>query len=234
MFFSRTRVIGHRGWPTRHPDNSLAGIREAADVADMVEVDIRRTADGELILSHDPSIGGLEVSATPWPVLSEVDLGAGEGPARLEDVMTAVPELPLDLEVKNLPLEAAFEEDHRLGLDVAARARPGDLVTCFHWPTVDAVREAHPDVATGLLLDEGVDLTTAADWAVEHGHGTVAPSLSVALGDRPALAAAIERNLEVVVWTVNDPETARELAAAGVSGIITDAPGMIRHILRER
>src|SRR5690606_37246920 len=59
MFFSAVEVWGHRGWPARYPDNTVAGIRAAAAVAVGVEIDVRRSADGRLVLAHDPDVAGL-------------------------------------------------------------------------------------------------------------------------------------------------------------------------------
>jgi len=68
-------VIGHRGWPTRYPDNVIEGIAAALEVADMVEVDVRVSGDHHLVLSHDAALGGLPVVETPWAILAGVDLG---------------------------------------------------------------------------------------------------------------------------------------------------------------
>jgi len=96
-------VVGHRGWPARFPDNTLAGFMAAASVADAVELDVRRSADGKLVLSHDPSIGGLPVSSHQWQELLELDLGDGHRPALLDEVVAAVPNLAIQFEIKNSP-----------------------------------------------------------------------------------------------------------------------------------
>lgn len=212
----QTSIWGHRGWPARFPENSLEGLRAVAAVADGAEVDIRRAADGELVLAHDPDVSGLAVHATPSAVLSEA------GIATLAEALAVAAGLPLDLEVKNHPLDPGFEPDHRIALEVAALARPGDLVTCFHWPSMDVIRDRHPEVATGLLVGEGGSLEEAVRWAVEKGHPAVAPHHS--LLNEQSVEAAREQGLAVVAWTVNDPQRAAELAAWGVEAIITDDP----------
>jgi glycerophosphoryl diester phosphodiesterase len=77
-------VVGHRGWPTRYPDNTLAGFISASEVADAIETDVRRCGDGKLVLSHDPVLDGLEVASNPWSVLGEIDLGDGHHPSLLD------------------------------------------------------------------------------------------------------------------------------------------------------
>lgn len=220
MFFSDSEVWGHRGWPSRYPDNVLAGIRAAATVAAGVEIDVRRSSDGVLVLAHDPEMRGLVVAERPWSDLAGVDLG-GHGPARLEDVTDVAARL--DLEVKNLPGEPGFEPDHRLARDVADRARPGDIVTSFWWPSVDAVRISHPDVSTGVLVAGDVDPVAAVRHAVDRGHRAVAPAFE--LIDEALMERARREGVEVVAWTVDEVSDAIRLAELGVDAIITNRPG---------
>lgn len=222
---TRPRVVGHRGWPARYPDNTLGGFLAAATVADAVETDIRRCGDGRLVLSHDTEIAGLVVSATAWPVLDELDLGDGHHPALLDEAMAAVPGTPFQLEVKNLRQEAGFEPDHRVGLEAAERARPGDLVTSFNWATLAAVRQVFPDVATGLLAGDSEALERAIDECRRVGHRVLLPRAD---WPTPGLERALDHGLELYPWVVNDSDRAAELADLGVSGIITDDPPTIR------
>lgn len=226
-------VIGHRGWPSRFPDNTLSGLLAAATVADAVEVDIRRCADGKLVLSHDPDLAGYLVSAHGWAFLGELDLGGGHHPVLLDEALGALPDTPLMLEVKNLPHQPGFEPDHRIGHETASRARPGDVVTSFHWPTVDAVRRQFPDVATGLILGESGDLAQAIQHCLEAGHSAVAPEHQL-LRTEEGRRLVEETGLDVYVWTVNDPGEAEELAGIGVSGIITDEPGLIASLRKSQ
>lgn len=223
------RIIGHRGWSARFPDNSLAGLIAASAVADGVEVDVRRSGDGKLVLSHDPSIGGLDVVSTPWSVLAEVDLGGGHHPALLDEAVASLPSTPLLLEVKNQPLSRGFEPDHRLALEVAERARPGDMVTSFNWATVDRVLEIFPETATGLIGVGDAVVEAVARCRIGH-RGLIAEQHSA----NEIIASALESGLDVYIWTVNDPMVATELATFGVSGIITDEPDLILQTLGAR
>ena len=207
-------VIGHRGWPTRFPDNSLEGIEAAADVAAMVEVDVRRHPSGVLVLSHDP-------------VTPELD------PPTLDRVLGAVSS-PLNLEIKNFPGDDGFEDDHRLALETAARSRPADLLTCFFWPTVDEVRLRYPAVSTGLLIDVGASIFDATAHALHQGHGTLVAHWELTLSQPDATRKAVAAGLAVAVWTLNDPVALPALAKLGVSAIITDDPGLMAAALADR
>ena len=220
MFFSESAVWGHRGWPSLYPDNTEAGIRAAATVAAGVEIDVRATADGRLMLSHDPAIEGRIVCRTRWDEMRRLDLG-GYHPALLEDILDVA--VPLDLEIKNDPDDPDFDAGHRVGRAVADRARAGDLVTSFWWPTVDVVRSTHPDVSTGLLLWGPVDPISAIHHAVDHGHGTIVPAHDQV--DAELMESARHEGLRVFTWTVDDVAEAIRLAALGVDAIITNRPG---------
>ncbi|HEY6627850.1 MAG TPA: glycerophosphodiester phosphodiesterase [Acidimicrobiia bacterium] len=222
-------IIGHRGWPSRFPDNTLAGALAAASVADAIEVDVRRCADGKLVLSHNPDQEGRLVSTHGWDVLCELDLGGGHHPALLDEVIASLPETPLMLEVKNLPHQPGFEPDHRVGLETASRARADDWVTSFHWPTVDAVHREFPGVATGLIVDGPEDLERAVEHCLDVGHIAVVPNWKL-LSTEAGRLLVTESGLQVHVWTVNDTGVAAELAAMGVTGIISDDPGTIASI----
>jgi glycerophosphoryl diester phosphodiesterase len=222
-------VVGHRGWPSQFPDNTLAGFLAASAVAGSVETDVRRSADGKLVLSHDPEVGGLRVAEHPWSVLSEIDLGDGHRPALIDEAIAAIPGTSFQFEIKNMPYEPGFEPDHRLALEAAERARPGDIVTSFNWQTLAAVRQVFPDVATGVLVDGHGEIGIAIDECFGVGHRALVPSVFLpTLG----LVRAVEAGLDVYPWVVDDPERVIELAGLGVSGIITDDPAGVAAVLR--
>jgi glycerophosphoryl diester phosphodiesterase len=220
------KILGHRGNPADFADNALAGIKSAAKLCDGAEVDFRRCATGELVLSHDPVVSERVVSETPFDVL------VGElGLAAADDLFAADLDADLDLEVKNWPLDPGFETDHRIGLDVAARARDRDIVTCFYWPTVDTVKALMPDVSTGLLFDAPVEWAAALNHALRHDHRTLAPHHS--LIDIDLVRAAHENGIAVAAWTVDDRPRVMELAELGVDTIITNRPADVTQWIEE-
>lgn len=218
--------IGHRGWPSRFPDNCLAGFIAASFVASGVELDVRRSADGKLVLSHDPDLFGHVVSETVWSRLAEVDLGAGHHPALLDEVIAALPDTTIQFEIKNYPHQPGFEPDHRLALEAAERSRPGDVVTSFNPATIAAVRNTFPEVETGLAIEPVVTLDDAVRQCMTEGHQVLVLRQDMITGP-----LALPEGIRVFPYTVNDPDRAKELVDFGVSGIITDDPGLInRHL----
>lgn len=220
-------IVGHRGWPARFPDNTLSGFLAAAGVADAVELDIRRSGDGKLVLSHDPDLAGRVVAETPWSELSQLDLGDGHHPALLDEVLAALGGTPIQLEVKNWPMQPGFEPDHRLALETAERTRPGDMVTGFNAATLAAVRRVFPGVPTGLCLLPGVALDEGVKQCLDAGHTAVVPHYTDVIEEIDT-----DLELDIYPYPVNDPIRAAELVEFGVKGIITDDPGLMSAALR--
>lgn len=223
-------MVGHRGWPARYPENTLSGFIAAIDVADMVEMDVRRSGDGKLILSHDAMLAGELVHDTRWAELAEMDLGGGHHPALLDEVLAAIPGFGAQLEVKNMPGEPGFEPDHRLALETAERAREVDVVTSFNRGAVDAVRRHFDDVKTGLAIEFPGSVDEVVEYCRQAGHTAIVPAAG--LVHESWVERAIEIGMEVYPWTVNDVDVAAELVEAGVSGIITDDPEAIAIVTR--
>ena len=162
-------VVGHRGWPRRFPDNTLTGFLAASAVADAIELDVRRSADGKLVLSHDPTLAGLVVSETPWSVLAELDLGDGHKPALLDEALAArlLEGEPKDDALGQLiawgPVEAQVRAllgvVHDDDLSRSAKARAALAVIATRWN-----RERSAPRAPGALDDPGEYVAAWQQW----------------------------------------------------------------------
>ena len=224
---SRPLVLGHRGASHSAPENTVAAFEEArAQGADGVELDVRRTADGVLVVHHDPAV-------EPVGLLAAVDFAALRAACpdvpTLGESLAACAGLLVNVEVKCLPWEPDADPEHtvvRATID-AARAHPGGIVvSSFDLGAIDEARRYAPDVATGWLV-HGQDPGRAARVAREHGHAWVHPDRVAMLRDpNAAVAACHAEGARVDVWTVDDPGEIRALAAAGVDAIITDVPDL--------
>ncbi len=226
-------VIGHRGAAGHHPDNSLEGFAAARDLgATWVELDTRISADGDVFLSHDAeTAGGLIVAES-----SSTDLAA-EGLPTLDEALDVIDDhaLGVDVEIKSLPWEAGF--DPQLGVVDATmavlRARPPVgpvVVSSFNRDALDRVRElTGDDYDTVLILPAGAGGPEVVGGLVDRGHDGLAlegPDITASVVT-PFAAA----DLPVWSWTIDDPDDARALVAAGVTGIVTDVPDVISEAL---
>jgi glycerophosphoryl diester phosphodiesterase len=240
----RPLVLGHRGASADAPENTLAAFRLALEQgADGVELDVWRCATGEVVVFHDEDAArltgvALSVPDAPFAALRALDVGALRGDAsrgqripRLEEVLEALPGAIVNVELKS----RVRRPDLGVASAVAGilrRAGAGNrvLVSSFDYRLVVAFRVAAPELPVGLLVEAERPrrvLTWLATRLVRPA--AIHPERQLVT---PARARAwVERGLAVNVWTVDDPDEARRLAALGAAAIITNAPGRIRAAL---
>lgn len=215
-----TAVWAHRGSAERARENTLAAFRAARDCgADGVELDVRSTADGVLVVHHDAILDGRPLAA----------VAAADLPAWLPTLEAALEEcrgLAVDIEVKNLPTEAGYDPDEGTAAAVARLVSalgpdPGVVISAFAMATIDAARAAGPGVATGWLTLAAFDQMEALHQVVAHQHTALHPRHEAVTPE--LVAAAHDLGMAVHAWTVDDPARIRELADVGVDAVITNA-----------
>ena len=223
-----TSVIAHRGASRAEPENTVAAFRRAASMgADMVELDVRRSADGLLMVHHDAHLpDGRAVAAT----------AAAEMPRSvptLDAALDACAGMTVDIEIKNDEGESGFDPARRLSDDVVSLVlRRGDadriLVSSFDLASLERVRAVTADVATGYLVDapsEGV-----VELLVQGGHQALHPSWETV--DAAFIRGCHQAGIAVNVWTLDDPDAMVRLAGWGVDGICTNLPDVAVAALR--
>jgi glycerophosphoryl diester phosphodiesterase len=230
-------VIAHRGNRVKAPENTIFALRQAVELgADALEFDVRVTRDGVPVLMHDATLDrttnghGLIESFT-FADLRTLDAGARvkhlandrlKIPS-LEEVLDAIRETPLVIEVKEIgAVEATEQLVHRFGARdriivgsadalVAERFYRSDLRTCASMR--DAMRLIPVALAGLTPAKPGYDVLSIT----RKFRGMPIPVVRMA-------AAARKVGIATQVWTVNDPAIARMLWHGGVAGIVTDDP----------
>jgi glycerophosphoryl diester phosphodiesterase len=247
-------VVAHRGASSTHPENTLEAFHEAVDVgADFIELDVRLTVDGELVVLHD-----FDVSRTTYGTglihqmtLSQVKELDASGDRRLGLAVPTFQEVLLDLsgrvgidvEIKNLPGEPAFDSPREAIAEECARliretAFEGPVIaTSFNWLPIERIRDIAPGIPTGFITSASIDPWAALVYARARGHELILPqSPAIFEAGKPFIDAAHEAGVRVGTWTVDDPEAVERLFAMGVDAIATNDPAMavpIRDRLRE-
>jgi len=233
----RPFVLAHRGDHTRARENTVAAFQAATAVgADGVELDVRRTADGTLVVHHDAEVDGVGVLAhvtfaevrhvVPWlPTLDEA-LAACSGMALV------------NVEIKNLPHEPDFDPDEQVARAVVGRVYALGLVeqvviSSFVLPSLERVHELDRHIATAWLTLPDLDPLAALDIAAARGCAGIHPAhRAMQRADVLGIVArAEELGLVVRPWTVDDEREITRLGRARVHGIITDRPAMARRAL---
>lgn len=232
----RPLVLGHRGARTRTRENTLKAFELAlSEGADGIEFDVRASRDGTLVVYHDETleVEGRERAVAELTVdeLRAVRSGDGQIPT-LDEVLSWQDRTKafLNVEIKGdgpLPLELARQAAHAL------RDRdPGlTLISSFNPLIVQSLGETLPRLRSALLVEPS-DMTAFVLPPWLHFRG-INPHHSVV--SREALEGLRRQGtVWIGVWTVNDPERARELAELGVDAIITDLPLLILAALAAR
>lgn len=240
------RVIGHRGACAKAPENTLASIRRAAsDGAAMVEVDVKLTAEGRLVLFHDDRLerttdGHGAMASTTLDMLGAMDAGAwfgagfaGEAVPTLEEALDVILGLGLgvNLEIKPCPGREAetAREVARMAAALWPDDRPPPLLSSFSRESLAVARDTAPALPRALIADR-----LPGDWKEA---ALILGLKAVHLGPaarREEIAAVVAAGSAVAVWTINDAARAASLFRHGASAIFSDDPGhMIRALERQ-
>lgn len=217
-------VIAHRGASRVERENTVAAFERAVGRGvDGIELDVRRTADGAIVVHHDAALtDGRVIVRTPRRDLPFYI-------PTLADALDACQGAWVNIEIKNDPGDPDFDPDDAIVDGVLAeldRRGPSEgpwLISSFRLETVDRCHELAPAVPTAWLVF-AVDRDTPPMLAAR-GHAAVHPIVNAV--DAGVVEHCHAAGLRVNTWTCNDPERARELAGWGVDGIVTDVPRVI-------
>lgn len=216
------QFVAHRGDPMHEVENTLAAIRRARDDgASMIEIDVRLTADGAVVLLHDATTGRLWGTdrAVRAQTASELD---GDIPLLVEALAAAAPaRLLIDLPEDDVSGDLAAA--------AASIALQGDPTPAFcGGPTaMRSVREADPSAEIWLTWKSTSPIDEAAVAALRPRAWNPPHELV----DAASIAHARNLGLAVSCWTVDDPDRARQLAALGVDSITSNRAGELRRAL---
>ena len=198
-----TQVIAHRGASKAAQENTLSAFRLAQTMgAEWVELDARRAADGVVVVHHYAHLADgrilAEVSSEELPPYIP----------NLAEALEACEAMSVNIEIKNLPNDPDYDEDHLVadavaGLVQAYLGPERALITSFNIDAVDRIRSVDPSIPCGWLLYEMTDPASAIGRAVAHEMTTIHPW--DVLVDINFVNRAHAAGLLVNVWTVDDP-----------------------------
>ena len=248
-------VIAHRGGAGLAPENTMAAFRQAVSEwdADILEMDVRLTADGRVAVIHDETVDRTTDGTGPiremiWREVRELDAGyrfrdsagrrshrgAGVRIPLFAEVLAAFPDTRIIVEPK------AAEAAEPLVREIRARNAEDRVL-------VGAEFEATRTGARGYKGPWGASrrhaawfwclhrLRLAGRWYVPGADGFQLPEWSgrIHVVTASLIRAAHAANMPVYVWTVNDPPDMRRLLRWGADGIMTDRLDLLAEVLAD-
>ena len=220
-------ILGHRGAKGLAVDNSADAFKiAAAGKADGVELDVRRTADDEMVVHHDPDIEG---------VGNIIDLTLAEIRDAEPHVLLLDEALPLihgivNVEIKNIPGQPDHDERHEMASRIVFwidRNWLHDrvLVSSFNRHTVARVAELDGRVTVGQLFLPAVDPSNHMSMMLEsHTDVALTHLTGLQLAGQVFCVDAKDLGLKIVTWGVDTHNGYALCAKLGVDAIITDDP----------
>lgn len=259
-FFNETNsqflVFAHRGGANLAPENTLEAFRHAARLgADVLELDVRATSDGKLVVMHDAGLertteGNGKVGDITLAELKKLDAGFRFSPDNLqnfpfrgkgvtiptlEEVFDAFPDKRFNIEPKQSspsiikPLCQILRERN-----LTQRV----IVGSFSQTVLDEFRPECPEVATSASPSEVSKFLAMYKTGLSDNYRPAMQALQLPANvggleivTKEFVEAAHRKNLKVHVWTINETEQMRRLIEMGVDGIMTDYPDRLLALL---
>lgn len=237
----RPLAIAHRGGALEAEENTLPAFAHAVENGyTHVELDVRATRDGVVVVHHDPTLARMTgdpraIADLDWADLREVRTHGGAEIPRLESVLEEHPGLFVNVEAKSdtvvVPLAGVVRRMYALERIGTGSFRPrrtaglrAQLGARLCWSP------AHVSVLGLWLRGWGLPVPLGGFPVVQvperyRGVPVVTPRF---------VRAAHRAGVQVQVWTVNDADAMTRLLDMGVDGLMTDRPTLLRRVLEGR
>lgn len=234
LMVKKIKIIGHRGFASTYPENSLLGFEKAAELGvDGIELDVHVTKDGEVVIHHDETIDRM-TDGSGWINKKRLDelrtyrlrngLGLGVTDERIPtlpevfSVLKNYPEVLINIELKtHIVLYEGIEEKVLEIVDTFQRDRK-IIYSSFHLPTLMRVKKLQSDAHIAFITKQ----------AIPHLHDYVETLQLDGIHPRKNIFFANEQLFQqkskVRPWTVNSRREITRLLQADVDAIITKYP----------
>jgi glycerophosphoryl diester phosphodiesterase len=235
---SQQTFIAHRGASYLAPENTVAAAKLAWELgADAVEVDVHLSKDNRVIVIHDKDTKktcsgkkNLTIKNTPSILLRDLDAGIWKGEEFAGEKIPFLSEI-----IETVPEEKTLVVEIKCGSEVLPAIqrcieRAGKLeqivFISFGWETILDTKNQFPENKCYWLSALKPGLKKKIKQAA--GEGLDGINLRHSIIDEKIVALARKNRLEVLTWTVDDPEEAKRLTDLGVTGITTNRPKWLK------
>jgi len=243
--FTRPLLIGHRGYPAKFPENTLAAFEGAMQAGcDMIELDVTLSRDRKVVVIHDDTLdrttnGKGPVLERTLEEIKRLDAGSWFAPrfsAERIPELSEVMELTagrcmLNIEIKQSAFEAGYPIDaieHQVVTLVrASGAMDRVIISSFDKRILERIAAMDAPPAIAYISDHGVD-KRALDMLLAMKAFSWHPSFKALTRDQVDMLHTA--GLKVFPWTINTRAEAEKVLALGVDGLICNELRVMRTV----
>lgn len=237
------RVIAHRGWSGKYPENTMLAFKNAVDLGcDGIELDVHLSKDGEVMIIHDEKLARTSgydgvVSDYTRAELEKISAGKtkddkfGFTPIpSLEEYLDYVSKYPIvtNIELKTAPTYYPGIEEKTLELVEKFGCQDRVFFSSFNWLSLMKMKMLNPSYRCGTLI-EVPRVENIACQLADIGFECYHPDFK--LIDEGVVAQCHLHDVEINVWTVNEEDDIKKCLKWGVDGLITNNPDLAKSLL---
>ena len=235
-------AFAHRGGAEEFPENTMRAFRSAVDLGfRYLETDAHLTADGRLLAFHDDRLervtnGEGLIRQLPWSEVGQAKVAGTDGIVDLEELLETFPDVRFNIDIKAWPaLLPTLHLISRMGIwdrvcigsfsDLRLGKVRNWLLNAGKPPCTSMGPLGVMAIKARELGLPGRSLAQCAQVPVSHWGMRVVTKRFVDV--------CHAMNMQVHVWTIDEPDEMRELIGMGVDGLMTDKPSVLKQVLVE-
>ena len=236
-------AFAHRGGTSAAPENTLRAFDHAVNLGyRYIETDVHATSDGKLVAFHDNDLQRTcgkpwRIEETDWSTLSTARIAGTDPIPLLIDLLTTWPDVRINIDCKS---DAAMQPL----IDTIRRSNCIDRI-CVGSFSDKRLRHIRTELGVGLCTSMGPQevarlvLTSSAGIPLNPSRHALIAQVPVRQGPIPVvtrrtIARAHQLDLQVHVWTIDDPSEIGRLLDLGVDGIMSDDTKALKDVFTAR
>jgi glycerophosphoryl diester phosphodiesterase len=236
-------LIGHRGYPARYPENTLAAFEGAIQAGcDMIELDVTLTRDRKVVVIHDDRLdrttsGKGSVRERTLEEIKRLDAGswfdsrfrAERVPELAEVLRLTAGRCMLNIEIKTSAFEADFPGD-AIERQVVESVKTGGamdrvIISSFDRRILERIAALEDPPAVAFISDRRAD-RRVLDMLLALKAFSWHPRFKILTRDQVGMLHAA--GIKIFPWTISTPQEARRTLALGVDGLICNELEVMR------
>lgn len=222
--------IGHRGASGYELENTAKSIQKALELrVDMIELDVRQCATGELVVFHDSTVkritnGTGAIRKMSWAELKQLRTKDGQTILSLEEALDLLNEhCWINLDIKSRGVAKTLVELLQRRAELKKNKLRQFLISSFNHAELRRIKKLEPSLRIGLLYHRHI--LNVLKKAKKMGAYSV--HFNVHYFSKKLVKALHDEGIKTFVWTVNNPHEAKRLYKLGIDGVISDFPDIV-------